>query len=238
MYRRMLKRILGYGFFWFCFVGAVVASDANVAHPRGPEGSAWSERSIMFKGDTRNIRLTLAYPKPDDVVDWAPANVFDTVAVTRREDTALSLAFLYNGYFWQGYFGKVRLAAAIRKRQFGTASWKDIDSFLNQEIRSGIHLSAVSPSDELRESEEVWMQPFISQLNGTPCVQQYVYKGKIPKAITYYSIPFEDNYVLQIELSLLDNSTRPGLPPSDWLPRARVLSDQLISRVKIEVESK
>jgi hypothetical protein len=86
------------------------------------------------------------------------------------------------------------------------------------------------------ETRQLWRDPFLSQLNGIPCVQQYVSNGKNLNAEWHYYFLFEDDYALEVIIQMVDNSTRPGLTQSDWRPRAEAFGTKLLSTVKVRVE--
>lgn len=216
-------------------VGATTSACAGVEHPSGPEELSMVHRTIQFEGKARNVLLSLDYPAPDEVVDWAPDNSF---SVANPRKTALSLTFKYKGHFWQSHFGSVVFIASIFKRQEGLEPWKDMDALLKGALSRHMQYGDETTDLNVPPGTQTWMRPFISQLNGTSCIEQYVAYGNLGNAERLFYIPADEDHALQLKIWLVDNSDRPGLPPSDWLPRAQAFAGKLVSRVKIEIEER
>jgi len=84
-------------------------------------------------------------------------------------------------------------------------------------------------------SRQQWLDPIVVTLNGTPCIEEYVKIGDDPRGRLIYYFLFSNDRAIEIDLSLIDNSTRPGLPRSDWRPRAEALVDKLKEKIRFEV---
>jgi len=202
---------------------------ASGAHPRGPQDLDFSERVLIINGKDKGISLTLAFPKPDEIVDWTVGGEVDANETFSR---ALTLRFRYKGYFWQGVFGTVGLDVNIKSRKGELEPWKNFNNLLdsvslNQRVRNQ------ATFNENSKSRREWKDPFLSQLNGTKCVQQYVQVGYQAKDEIHYYFLLDDDHALEIVFLLVDNSDRPGLGPSDWRPRAEEFLNRLLSEIKV-----
>ena len=216
-------------------LGVSLPMAAGQAHPKGPEKRSFIERTIKVQGETRTCILTLAYPKPDDVVDWTKGGSFDAADPF---PFPLTLRFDYDGHFWQGVFGSVGLDVSINKNKNGSPAWKDIPSLLEGIRLEQVALNKIDENDKpnRRQAWQEWMDPIASQLNGTPCVQQSVRVSNDSKGETIYYFPLEDNYAIEIEIIMVDNTDRPGLTQSDWRPRAEAFATSLLSTVRVHVD--
>lgn len=207
---------------------------AGQAHPNGPEKRPVAERTIRIQGKTQDCVLTLAYPKPDDIVDWAPKGSYNA---TDPYPIPLTLVYEYRGHFWQGVFGGVTVEIKINSRKPDSPPWKDLESLLE-----GIRIQRVAHNHATKnnppESRQEWMEPTLTQLNGFPCVQQYVFKGKNPKGEWHYYFPLGEDHAVELMIWLVDNSDRPGLTQSDWRPRAEAFANRLLSTVRVRMEPK
>jgi hypothetical protein len=227
------------------FVGATISMLAGQAHPNGPEKRPFAERTIRVQGKTQDCTLTLAYPKPDDMVDWTTGDIYD---VAKPHATTLLIHFDYKGFFWQGVFGGVTLEIKIDARKSDSPPWRDLASLLERvRIKTKERNERAKKSNDLdvklhpnSRHDQEWMEPALSQLNGIPCVQQFVRgnKAKVAKDECYYYFPFDEDHALVLGVVLVDNSDRPGLTQSNWYPRAEGFANQLLSRVRVHVESR
>lgn len=205
---------------------------AGQAHPSSSENSPFNERTIRIHGEEKDLVLTFAYPKPDDIVDWTTNGHYDA---SNTFGVPLTLVFEYRGHFWQGVFGNVIFDVKINTRRPDSMPWKDMDSLL-----LGVHSQQISHNKKTEgdhsESRQEWLDPFLSELNGAPCIQQYVKWGDDVKKekVTYFS--FDENHAIEIHVRLVDNSNRPGLTQSDWRPRAEAFASKLLSTVKVHLE--
>jgi hypothetical protein len=223
-------------------LGTAMPLFASPAHPNGPEERTFTERTIRILGKKEDIVLTFAYPQPDDVVDWTQGGSYNA---STPFPFPLALRFEYKGYFWQGVFGTVGFDVKINRRkpdsynkgQQETMPWRDIDALL-QGIRAQAIAHNQATKNERLENRQEWMEPYLSQLNGIPCIQQYVQLGNHPKERTHYYFPFEEDHALEVIIRLVDNSDRPGLTNSDWRPRAEAFANRLLSTVKVSVKPK
>jgi hypothetical protein len=205
---------------------------AGEAHPSGPEDRPFADRTLQVRGVAHDIFLSLSFPKPDDGVDRASNGFFS--AASDPSPVPLMINFDYRGYFWQGVFGAVGFDVRIKRREPDAMPWKDLES-LQQGIRiQSIALNQARKNDN-SESRQQWAEPFLSQLNGVPCVLQFVSAGNDPKHEWRYYFQFEDDYALEIRVTMVDNSTRPGLVQSDWRPRAEAFANKLLSTVKVRI---
>ena len=206
---------------------------AGLAHPSGPEDRPFTERTIRILGTKEDAFVTLAYPKPEDIVDRSSNGSY---SVSSPFSSALYLWYEYRGYFWQGKYGTVIVDVQLIKRTPNAEPIKDLNALLQAvRIRSNLRNGMTKGPPE---SRQVWGEPFVSQLNGIPCVQQYMDWGTYLKVDRSYFIPMEEDQALEIQISVVDNSDIPGKPPSDWLPRAEAFVSQLLSTVKVRVEAK
>ncbi len=205
---------------------------AGQAHPSGPEKRPFAERTITVQGNTKDCVLTLGYPKPDDIVDWAPKGSYSAMDPWR---IPLTLVYEYRGHFWQGVFGGVLFTVKINARKEASKPWTDLESLLE-----GVRIQRIAHNQATKnnhpENRQEWMEPVQAQLNGIPCVQQYIYWGNDPKGYWLYYFPFEEDHALELEVRMVDNSNRPGLTQSDWRPRAEEFAKRLLSTVKVRVE--
>jgi hypothetical protein len=217
---------------WLFLLGVSMPLFAGEAHPNGPEDRPFAERTIQTQGKARNIFLTLAFPKPDHIVDWAPNGFY---SAADPFPYPLTLTFDYTGYFWQGVFGRVGFDVKINKRKPDLMPWTDLESLL-QDIRIQMLDHNLVTKNDTSENHRKWEEPSLSQLNGIPCVQQYVSKGNHSNAERHYYFLFEDDYALEVIIEMVDNSTRPGLTQSDWRPRAEAFGTKLLSTVKVRIE--
>lgn len=225
----MIKRLSSSLLLWIFLLGAPTPLLAGEAHPSGPEGRPFSERTVRIQGKTNDILLTLSFPKPDEIVDWTVDGSYNAAD---RFPRPLTLRFEYKGHFWQGTFGSVGLDVKIDSRKQDSTPWKDLETLLQSvRLRQIAHNQATK--GEVSRSREELMEPFLSQLNGNPCVQQYVQIGVNPKEEARYYFLLDDDHALEVVLLFVDNSDRPGLTKSDWRPRAVGFSNQLLSRVKV-----
>jgi len=211
-------------------LGASMPLFAGKAHPKGPEGRPFTEHSMTFRGDGKNCVLTLSYPKPDDIGD----RVHGSYQVDGF-DSPFALFYNYRGHFWQGEFGSLAIGLYIIPRPAKSPPWKDIDSLLK-----GIQMKRTSDNKETSgnspEARQEWMEPFLSQINGIPCVQQYVYRGFDPKGEWLYIFPIDENHALEISFHFIRNRI-PGQPDkSDWRPRAEELAKRILATVKVHGE--
>jgi len=207
---------------------------AAPAHPSGPEDRTFTERTIWIQGEVKDIFLTISYPKPDDIVDWTKQGSYDA---SDSFPFPLTLSFEYKGHFWQGVFGTVGFQVKIKKGKADLMPWKDMDALLQGVRTHQIARNQVTKNDTSK-SRQVWMEPVLSQLNGIPCIQQYVQVGSNPMGETHYYFPFEEDHALEVVILMVDNSDRPGLTNSDWRPRAEAFANRLLSTVKVSVKPK
>ena len=229
----MSKRIFQ-SFPCLIFVGVNMPMFAGQAHPNGPENRPFVERTIRIQDKAQDCVFSLAYPKPDDIVDWAPKGLYNAAD---PYPTPLTLVYQYRGYFWQGVFGGVTLELKINSRKPDQPKWEGLESLLE-----GVRIQRIAHNKVTKnnppESRQEWMEPVLSQLNGVQCVQQYVYKGSNPKGEWHYYFPLGDDHAVELIMWLVDNSNRPGLTKSDWQPRAEAFANRLLSTVRIRMEAK
>ncbi len=209
--------------------GNAMPSIAGVANPRGPEGRPVTDRTIRFVGKSHEANVRVAYPAPDDMVDRTANGEYD---VDLTYPSVLYLGFEYNGFFWQGRFGKVGFRIELVRRQPDTPVWKDMDALL-----AWVRADALSRN--ARSGDRVWNEPTVSLLNGVPSIRldaDYI-KGH-PKDVRRFYFPFEEDFALEITVDLVDNSNRPGLTKSNWRPRAEDFREKLLSTIKVSVSPK
>ena len=210
------------------YFGVVMPLFAAQAHPSGPEGRAFSDRTILIQGKEQELVVTFAYPKPDEIVDWAPNGRY----VASNYSAVLSLTFDYKGHFWQGIFGQIGFDMIVKPRPPDAVPWKDLNSLM-MALRAHWIARNEATKTERSETRQLWMEPFLSQLNGIPCVQEHVTAGNDPKGELHYYFLIDEDHALDIVVKMVDNSTRPGLPESDWRPRAEAFANKLLATVHI-----
>jgi hypothetical protein len=211
--------------------GVAMPVFANPVHPADSEGKPFKERSIVFYGAGRQAVLILAYPDPDEIVDRIDSAGVD---VYGKYQTPLGMNFNYPVHFWQGIFGRVGFDINIKGNKSGSPSWDGLPDLL-QTLRSHQITRNELTKRESSESRQEWLMPEISELNGYPCVKQSVRVGNNPDGELHYYFLFDRDRAIEIKLSLVDNSTRPGLAVSDWRPRAEEFMTKLLSSVKFNM---
>lgn len=214
--------------------GTIMPVFAGLVHPSGPEERPFTERNIRILGTKQDALVTLAYPKPEEFVDHTSGGKY---SVSSSPSSVLYLWYEYRGYFWQGKYGTVILDIKFINRKVDAEPIKELNALL-QAVRTRSNMRNERTKGDLGDTRQVWSEPFVSQLNGVPCVQQYVDWGKNMKGDGLYYIPFEDNQALEIQISISDNSDTPGKPPSDWRTRAEAFANRLLSSVKVQLEIK
>jgi len=203
---------------------------ASEAHPNGPKEEGFVERTIRIQGAKNYMDVTLAYPTPNDIADHVNNGKH---SVAKENPTFLLLDFAYQGYFWQGVFGRVGLDLRVYKRKSWRAPWTNWES-LYQTLLLVQREQNVRAKEDHSKSRELLNEPFMSQLNGVTCIQQNVTIGtKENEQRRFYFLLDEDNAVM-IDLQLVDNSDRPDLTKSDWRPRAESFANRLLSTVKVK----
>jgi hypothetical protein len=220
---------------WILCFGATMPVFAGPAHPSGPEGRPFIERTIRIQGKTQNVFLSLAHPKTDPIgttngtLDFAPDGFID--AATNRP-RFLMLRFSYQGFFWQGVFGSVGLDVVIRTRKPDTASWKTLDDLMQWRRSTQLESNEASKNESSKSRQE-YSDPVISELNGTPCVQQYLSHGEEKNAESRHYFPIDEDHAVEVTIKLVDNSDRPGLTESDWRPCAEAFAAKLLATVRV-----
>lgn len=223
-----IKRRHTLGLIATALAGNSMPTIAGVANPRGPEGRPVIDRSIRFVGKASEVRIRIAYPTPDDVIDRS-AN--DSHQITPQSLVPLLLRYEYNGFFWQGRFGTVKLLIEFEKRKPGLPPWNGYDQLL-------AWVTAFAQDWNSKPGDAIWDAPRKIEVNGVPCI---LLSGRIegrPDEVRRYYFPFEEDYALLLRLDLVDNSDRPGLTKSNWRPRAESFREQLLSTVRVEVKPK
>lgn len=213
-------------------VGALLPAFAGPAHPSGPEDKPFTERTIRLQGRENYALITLAYPTPDVFVDWV---VNGNYYASNPHGWPLSVDFEYQGYFWQGVFGSVTFDVIIEARNPESPPWVDVET-LREWIRNRgdarNQKNKGAPADVLTQ----YLNPFVAQLNGIPCIAEDVHWGYDKTAERNYYFPFDENHAIRIGLRMVDNSNRPGMPESDWRERAQVFGARLLSTVRVLVK--
>jgi len=206
---------------------------AAPSHPDGPDDRAFKERTIRFHGKDRSAFLVFSSPEPDITVDWVSEG---EIAIPGTHPALLMLTFNYTGYFWQGVFGKVGFDVNIHSRKDSLPPWIDMNALLESIRTHQISRNEITKNDSPKNRQEL-LTPVLSDLNGTPCIRQYVKNGVNPAGEVRYFFLFDQDHVIEIVSSLVDNSERPGLPQSDWRPRAETFSARLLATVKLRIEA-
>lgn len=198
------------------------------AHPKGPEGRPFAERTITIHGRTQDCVLTLSYPQPDDIADRVQNGYY----VKDKWDSPFGLEYNYRGHFWQGDFGTLDFSLIIECRVQDSPPWKDMESLLK-----GIPLQHAAHNQKQKnyppKDRQEWMEPSLSQLNGIPCVQQYVYRGFDPKGEWLYYFPIDEDHVLVLSFWFVPNRIPGQSAESDWRPRAEALANQILATVRV-----
>lgn len=211
------------------YFGVAIPLLAAPSHPSGPEGRTFNDRTIRIQGKEQELVVTFAYPKPDEIIDWASNGRY----VASNYSAVLSLRYDYKGYFWQGVFGRVGFdMIVVKPRPPDAVPWKDLNSLM-MALRAHWIARNEATKNERSETRQLWMEPSLSQLNGTPCVQEHVTDGNDPNGELHYYFLIDEDHALDIVVKMVDNSTRPGLPKSDWRPRAEVFAAKLLATVRV-----
>lgn len=204
---------------------------AGQAHPRGPENRPFAERTVIIYGDTRDCVLSLGYPQPDgDIVDWTSNGHYDAVRA-KPGLPMLMFDYEYRGHFWQGDFGDVSVTIETIARKPDYPPWKDLESLLQGIRLQNVICNEVAKHDRSDVREER-LEPFVSELNGIPCVRQYVSWGYDPQGKWLYYFPIDEDHALILFVEFVDNKI-PGQPPSDWRPRAEAFANRLLATVQV-----
>ena len=209
-----------------------MASNADPYHPKGPEDKRFHERSIEFRGEGRRATMTLAYPEPDEIVDWVRDGVFDVYGPYRPP---LTLNFNFSGRFWQGVFGRVGLDIDLLRKKLGTPEWNDLPDLLSALRIQQAQANGITMNDT-SNSRQKWLAPEMIVLNGIPCIRESVVVGNNPGGTIRYYLLFDKNIAIELDFSLIDNSDREGLPKSDWRPRAEQFLTRLVSTITFRLE--
>jgi hypothetical protein len=213
--------------------GVTMSMIAGQVHPNGPEKRLFADRVIRVLGEHQDCVISLAYPKPDEIVDWTTNGIYD---VRKPHATTLLLHFNYKGHFWQGVFGGVTFEIKTTNKIKNIAPISRIENVLE-----AVRTTTKERNERAqKKSGSEWMEPIITHINGTPCIQQNVRgnKARDPRDESYYYFPIDENNVLVLGMILVDNSDRPGLPQSDWHSRAEAFANQLLSKVQVRLEEK
>lgn len=205
---------------------------AGQAHPSGPESRPFSERTIVIQDGATNFIMKFGYPKPDNIVDWTTQ---DRYKASDSYSVPLVLHYDYRGHFWQGILGGVTFEVIIKTRKNNMKSWSDINSLL-YEITNEREKNNIITKGNRAEDRQEWMEPVKSDLNGVPCIRQYVFWGNDPKGEWHYYFPFDENHAIELKIALVDNSDRPGAPRSDWRSRAEAFANRLLSTVYVVIK--
>jgi len=208
-------------------------SNADPVHPKGPEGRPFKERTIEFQGGGHRAVLTLAYPDPDEIVDWVSDGNFDVYGQYRPP---LGLNFNFTGHFWQGIFGRVGLDVDLLRNKPGEPDWNSLSDLLVALREKQAHANYLSKGDT-SVSRETRLDPVMTELNGIPCIQENIGIGNYPNEKLRYYFLFNKDRAVELVFSLIDNSDRPDLPESDWRQRAEALRSKLLVTVRFHTES-
>ncbi|MCA3061204.1 MAG: hypothetical protein ING60_15440 [Rhodocyclaceae bacterium] len=213
-------------------------SFAGVANPSGPEGRPVTERTFRIVGNTHDALVSLAYPTPTDITDHVVDGKYTLVSDIQ---SALSLRFEYQGFFWQGRFGTVSVLVSRKKRQAAMPPWADLGAVVAwlKKDADAHNLSQTQMFLGQLENRMVWTEPLITTLNGIPCIRQEIRRGnnRANDSWVYYFLVDQDNLV-EVDLRTTDNSDRPGLAKSNWYPRAVAFREKLLSTIKVNVVPK
>lgn len=194
----------------------------------GPEDRKSVERRIVFDRESKHVSLVIQHPETDETVDFV---VDGHYTVPSPRTWPVSLRWDFRGYFWQGNFGSVRLDVKIKARDTTAGRWGTIDGLLiglREESIARNLIASASP----QQSRQEWLEPYISSLNGVPCIQQYMQLGVDKKAEWLYFFPFDDNFAIELRIVMVDNSKRPGVSASDWRIRADAFAERLLGSIR------
>ena len=211
-------------------LGATMPLFAGSVHPKGPEDRPFTQRTLTFHGKTRDCMLTISYPKPDDLGD----RVGNGYYVTEKWDSPFGLHYEYRGRFSR-LFATLSFSLIIDPRRPESPPWKDMESLLR-----GVQIERIARNEKTKnnplEMRQQWQEPSKSELNGIPCIKQYVYRGDDPQGECLYYFLIDEDHALLISIYFVNNNT-PGTPESDWRPRAEAFAGRILETVRIRWES-
>lgn len=223
-YKALISSIL------ILFGGGICAQAFGKAHPSGFENRKFFEKRFVIQGEQKSLGVEFLHPKPTDSFDLLRAN---SKVNGKPYWTPLSLHFEYRGLFWQGTFGAAVISFDLIKRSSDELPWVGLAELLSS-LKRRTEKKRTWSRDDISSSKQHWSEPAVVDLNGMQCIRQDRFGSGVSTQTNFYFL-FENNYAMNVRVELVDNSNRPGLPSSDWFPRAQGLANEIIATLKVSL---